>query len=88
MQDLKIVPYFCKKNTDTLIPILKMQIFKLTESCRAGLQSDKDRLFCESCPIDTYKNTTDGRQCEACGSWMTTAGKLGAVQCECKICIL
>ena len=60
-----------------------MTAFWFTESCRAGSYS-KQGLYCESCPIDTYKSRNDGSQCIKCEKWTNTTGKLGAVTCECK----
>ena len=49
--------------------------------CAAGSYSSEG-FYCETCPVDTYKNRNDGSKCIKCPISTTTGGKIGQTQCE------
>ena len=60
-----------------------MYVCYILETCAAGSHSIGG-FYCETCPVDTYKNKNDGSRCEPCRKGSTTGGKLGAIKCSCE----
>ena len=59
-----------------------MPITHVLETCAAGSQGWHG-MFCETCPMETFKNKNDGSKCKRCPKLTTTGGKLGQTACKC-----